>query len=189
MIQQTVLGGLNHLLTQADWARVRLQPFAGRQAAFVMPPWRLAFRVSDRGQFEPVGEADTDVTVELPADAPLLALQGIDRVPGSAHVTGNAEFATALSHVFKHLRWDAEEDIARLVGDVAAHRLVKGAETVIGWHRQLADRLAANLSEYLTEEAALAATGRDIKGFSRDVARLRDDTARLEQRLGRFKPG
>lgn len=189
MIQQALLGALNHLLAQAGWARARLIPFAGRQAALLMPPWRLAFRIGSQGYFEAVGDAEADVTVELPADTPLLALQGIGRVLGGAHVTGNAEFATALSDVFKHLRWDAEEDLARLVGDVAAHRLVGAAGSVVGWQRQFAGRLTANLAEYLTEESRLMASGGEVKGFSRDVVQLRDDVARLEQRLGRIKPG
>jgi ubiquinone biosynthesis protein UbiJ len=186
VIQSAILGALNHLLDQADWARMRLIPFVGRQAVLTMPPWRLALTVTASGSFEPADGEEADVTVELPAQTPLLALQGVDRALAQARVTGNAEFATALSFVFRHLRWDAEEDLSRLVGDIAARRLVSKAQGLLSWQAQAADRLARNVSEFLIEEAALAVPGGQVHDFSRDVAELREEVARLERRLGRL---
>lgn len=189
MIQSAILAALNHLVAQSGWAKARFAPFAGRRAILAMPPWQLSLAVTGDGRFEAAEAGSADVTVELPADGPLLALQGIERVLAEAHVSGNAEFATALSFVFRHLRWDAEEDLSKLVGDMAARRLANGAEALLRWQKETAVRLSGNLSEYLTEEAALAVPGREIADFSRDVAELRDDVARVEQRLGRLAAG
>ena len=177
MIEAPALGILNHLLGQSAWARARLAPFAGRQACFVMPPLRLAFAVAADGLFQPAAaDAESDVTVTLPADSPLKALHGMNGVMAAAHVVGNAEFATELSFVLRNLRWDAEEDLSRLVGDIAAHRLVGAASAFVDWQKRSAENLARNLSEYLSEEAGVLTP-------SRELAQMRDDLEDLERRL------
>jgi ubiquinone biosynthesis protein UbiJ len=59
-------------------------------------------------------------------------------------------------------------------------------QTAQGLHRNLRDT-ALNLSqaatEYWTEEHPLLAKPRDIADFAQQVDRLRDDVARLEQRI------
>jgi ubiquinone biosynthesis accessory factor UbiJ len=176
VIEKVVLGALNHLLGQAAWARQQLQAFAGRQARFDMPPWQLALCIGADGLFEPVGEGDIDVTVTLPAETPLLALQGLDRAMAQAHVTGNAEFATALSFVLKNLRWDAEEDLSKLVGDVAAHRLAAVPPRLTLWSQEATRNVAENIAEYLGEESRLLVPAREVADFRQEVA---DFEARL----------
>jgi ubiquinone biosynthesis accessory factor UbiJ len=174
---------LNHLLAQASWARRQLMAFAGRRARFEVPPWQLAFGISAEGLFETIAEPDVDVTVSLPADNPLLALQGIDRLMATAHVTGNAEFATALSFVLKNLRWDAEEDLSRLVGDIAAHRIVGGVSSLAAWQKQASRNLAENIAEYLGEEAQLLTPVSEFTDFRQDLADFSNRLARLETRV------
>lgn len=178
MIDALILGALNHLLGQAEWARRQLQSFAGRQARFDMPPWQFAFSVGATGLFEPVGEGEVDVTVALPAEAPFIALQGIERAMAEAHVTGNAEFATALSFVLKNLRWDAEEDLSKLVGDVAAHRMIGAASSIAAWQQQAARNVVENIAEYLGEESALLVSTRELAKFRTELADL---SARLDR--------
>ena len=118
-----VLGALNHLLGQAAWARRQACALRGPQARFDMPPWQLDVVVTEDGLFAADrAKARSTSPSRCRPKRPLLALQGIDRVMAAAHVTGNAEFATALSFVLRNLRWDAEEDLSTLVGDIAAHR-------------------------------------------------------------------
>jgi ubiquinone biosynthesis accessory factor UbiJ len=183
VIQGLVLGALNHLLGQAAWARGQLQPFTGRKARFDMPPWQLSFAVTTDGCFEEVGEGDVDVTITLPAETPLLALQGIDRAMAGAHVTGNAEFATALSFVLKNLRWDAEEDLSRLVGDVAAHRIAGVSSRLTSWQREASRNVAENAAEYLGEESRLAVPAREMSELRRETEELTERLSRLDARV------
>lgn len=188
MIEGLILGALNHLLGQSGWARQKLRGFAGRHARFDMPPWRLAFRIGPEGLFEPTEEAAVDVTVSLPAETPLVALQGIDRAMAEAHVTGNAEFATALSFVLKNLRWDAEEDLSKLVGDIAAHRIVGASSRMALWQKEAARNLTENLAEYLGEESRQLVPKRELAAFRDEVAELSARVAGLDARadqLGR----
>lgn len=178
---------INHLLGQAAWARAKLAPFAGHTAQITLPPFVAAFLVTPEGGIAaPPPEASPEVGITLPAATPLLALQGQDAVMRAARIEGSADFAQALGFVIRNLRWDAEEDLSRLFGDIAAHRIVGGAQEFAAWQRQAAQNAAANLAEYFTEEQPLVARAGDIAEFSSEVGRLRDDVARLEKRLDRL---
>ena len=178
---------INHLLGQASWAREKLVPFAGHSAQIKLPPFEAAFLIGEDGCVSaPAPDADLEVSISLPAATPLLTLQGKDAVMRAARIEGSAEFAETLGFVIRNLRWDAEEDLSRIVGDIAAHRIVTGTREFAGWQRQAAQNLAANLAEYFTEEQPLVARQTDIAEFSDDIDRLRDDVARLEKRLQRL---
>ena len=187
VLEGLILGALNHLLGQAAWARRQLGGFAGRYARFDMPPWRLAFRIGEDGRLELADGQEVDVTVALPADTPLVALQGIDRAMAAAHVTGNAEFATALSFVLKNLRWDAEEDLSKLVGDVAAHRIVGVSSRLTLWQKQAARNFAENVAEYLGEESDLVVHARDLSTFRAELAEFNRRIEQLEIRAGSLR--
>ncbi len=179
------LGALNHLLSQADWARAKLMPFAGRGARLAMPPFQLDFAIRDDGYVE-AAATEPDVTMTLPADAPLRALQGQEQIIAAARVEGNAHLATELSFVLRNLRWDAEEDLSRVVGDIAAHRLVQGAAAFAGWQKQAARNLAENVAEYISEENPLVARPQDLAAFGSDIGELRDKLSQLEKRIDKL---
>jgi ubiquinone biosynthesis protein UbiJ len=179
-----LLAAVNHLLGQAAWAREKLVPFAGHAAQIKLPPFEAAFLIGADGFLAvPAPDADLEVSILLPAAAPLLALQGKDAVMRAARIEGSAEFAETLGFVIRNLRWDAEEDLSTIFGDIAAHRIVAGTREFAGWQRQAAQNFAENLAEYFTEEQPMIARQADIATFASDVDRLRDDTARLEKRL------
>ncbi len=98
-------------------------------------------------------------------------------------VEGDTDFATVVNRIWRQLRWDIEEDLAVLFGDIAAHRMVEAGKTLDRWRAQSLDGLAHSFAEYWTEEQPLIARAGDIEGFNREVDRLRDDLARLEKRI------
>jgi len=179
------LAALNHLLSQADWARAKLLPFAGRRARLAMPPFQLDFAIRTDGYVETSTEAP-DVVMTLPADAPLRALQGQEQVIAAARVEGNAHLATELSFVLRNLRWDAEEDLSRAVGDIAAHRLVQGANVVAGWQKNAARNLAENVAEYISEENPLVVRPQDVASHAAELTEVCDKMSQLEKRIDKL---
>lgn len=186
MLEQPIIVALNHVLARTSWAQEKLAPFAGREALFVMPPFRLQLLVTAEGRFA-VGRGTVDVEIALPADAPLVALQGsldgTDRVMRNARINGSVEFADTLGFVLRHLSWDFEEDLSRVVGDIAAHRIAGSLRALTAWQKQAARNLAENTVEYLRDEKGVLPAPEEIGAFSEEVDRLRDDVARLEKRL------
>jgi ubiquinone biosynthesis protein UbiJ len=178
---------VNHLLTQAAWARDKLKPFSGHTAKITMPPFEAAFLIQDDGLLAPPAEgAAPEVSISLPATAPLLVLQGPDVLMRAARLEGSVDFAEALGFVIRNLRWDIEEDLSKLVGDIAAHRFVSNAQKFAGRQQLAAQNLAENLVEFVTYEQAMIANRAAIDDFTRDIDTLRDDLARLEKRVARL---
>ena len=184
MFGPVFLASLNHLLEGAQWARARLIPFAGRRARFDMPPFAFGFEIAPDGGMIPNPDSGvTDVVIRLPADTPFLLPQGLDKVMAQATVEGNAEFATELSFIFRNLRWDAEEDLSRVVGDIAAHRIVQSTNRFVGWQKQAATNLAGNVAEYLTIENPVLVRRDELLALREDVAQLDAALASAEKRL------
>ena len=102
-------------------------------------------------------------------------------------VEGNAEFADALGFVFRHLRWDVEEDLSRLIGDIAAHRLVDAGRRFGVEGRDALERASGNLIEFLTEERPVLVARAALPGFATDIAALRDAVGRLDKRVARIE--
>ena len=196
MLLRTLVRVLNHLLAQEDWARERLKPFAGQSVCLRLGVAALPLAVRPDGLFVLSDEAAdaTDghasaatVTITLSPDAPLRALTDRQAVLTAAHIAGPAEFAETLGFVFRNLDWDAESDLARVVGDVAAHRLVGGGRNLARWHQRQATNLARNVAEYLTEEKPTIARRDDIADFCAQTTALAGEVAALEARIARLE--
>lgn len=188
MLVNAILGFLNHLLTGEDWARNRLQSFAGQTACFELGALKQPLAITSAGLFAPGdASAPASVSITLPADAPLRALTDRPSLFAAAHISGSAELAEALGFVFRNLSWDVESDLSSLVGDIAARRLVSGGKAVAKWHQDQAHNLALNLAEYFTEERPAIARQKDLAAFCTDVAQVQDELAQLEKRVARLE--
>ena len=190
MLSSLFLSATNHLLSQAGWARQRLQAHAGRTARLELAPvGEIDFSISAEGQLaEWSGEDPPEVCLRLAvAELPQLLTGGMETAMRHVRIEGNAELAEALGFVFRHLRWDAEEDLARVFGDIAAHRLVDGGRWIAAEGRRSLERAGGSVAEYLTEEAPLLVPRTDLPGFAQEVVALRDGVARLEKRVARIE--
>ena len=110
-------------------------------------------------------------------------VRGEDALMREIGIEGNADLASAVQYLFRHLRWDVEEDLSRIFGDVIAHRMVEQGRRFATWNREAAEKLAQNLAEYWIEEQPLLARPADVRQFLACVDQLRDDLARLEKRI------
>jgi ubiquinone biosynthesis protein UbiJ len=84
---------------------------------------------------------------------------------------------------------DVEEEIAKFVGDAAAHRLAGLARDAVAWHADAARRLAESLVEYASEEKRLLVKRVELEATAAAHARLRDGLERLEKRIERLAGG
>jgi ubiquinone biosynthesis protein UbiJ len=178
---------VNHVLRSAPLALERLRRHAGRTAEFQVGPVRLAFTVQTTGEVTAaLPGASRDLTVRLsPFLLPRLAA-GEEAAFREIEMQGDAELAQEVSFLARHLTWDVEEDLSKVVGDIAAHRMVSGARAFGDWSRDAVLRAAQGAAEYWTEESPLIATRVKIDGFVRDVGDLRDALERLEKRVERL---
>lgn len=189
MFARQAVSALNHLLTGETWARDRLRHFAGQHARLVGGPLRLDLAVDGDGYFRSVespGDLPAAVTIELPADAPFRFLMDRNSVFAAARISGTADFAEALAFVFRNLRWDMEDDLSKVVGDILAHRLVGAGKAFFAWQREAGGNLATNAVEYLSEESDLLVPRREMARFRDELEAAREELAHLEGRLVRL---
>ncbi len=177
---------LNHVLRREAWARERLAPFAGEtvevRPAF-LPPLRL--RIEADGLLAPAGGEAAGLTVTVKGDAAAAALKGEDYLLRAVEVSGTAKLAEAVMHLVRHLRWDFEEDLSRVTGDVVAHRVAQGARALAAWAPDAAQRFSESLAADASDEAKLVLGRAELEAFAAGVRELRDGVERLEARVRR----
>ncbi len=193
-----VLAFINHVLRQQPWARERLRPHAGRTVRVSAVPFDFTLAIGPEGL---VQAADSEVSVESGshqgsqadvvlqirlANLPLFALDP-ERATKDVRIEGDAEFAHTLSTLARELRWDAEEDLSRVTGDIAAHRLMAGARSLQVYARDATQRFGETASAFLIDEDPTLVRTAMAEQFARDVAALRDDVARFDKRLAQLE--
>lgn len=111
------------------------------------------------------------VSIEFPGDTPACLLADRAALFSAATIAGSADLAETLGLAFGNLRWDVEEDLSHLVGDVVARRSLQLAGRIAGAGLEGASKLAFAVAEYLTAEAAEIAGRKEIEGFCDQVDR------------------
>ncbi|MET0498511.1 MAG: SCP2 sterol-binding domain-containing protein [Steroidobacteraceae bacterium] len=102
---------------------------------------------------------------------------------GNVHIEGNAEVAQTFSELLKHTRPDLEEELSRVIGDVAAHQAGNMARSALAFGRRAADTFAQNVAEFLQEESRDLPTRTEADEFLSGVDKLRDDVDRVAARI------
>ncbi|MGE0558206.1 MAG: SCP2 domain-containing protein [Burkholderiales bacterium] len=175
---------LNHLLRASAWARTELQAHAGKVACFRCAPFETRLVILDSGEVAPAAAgAIPDLTLTLTPGLMLRAAARDDSVWRDVAIDGDTALGSVIHRLWRDLRWDAEEDLAKVFGDITAHRMAESGRTLQRWAQSGGDNLARTFAEYWTEEQPLVAAKQDLLQFNADVDRLRDDVARIEKRI------
>lgn len=178
---------LNHVLRGQPWLRERLLPFAGRTAALEVFPAKLLVTVDADGQLLLADEqAGADVVVQVPLSAALALAAGNERSRSRIALSGDPAFAAVLGGVLRELRWDVEEDLSRVVGDIAAHRIVQTGRSLLDWQRRAAHNLFQSFADFLTEEKPLLVQRSELEHWMSEVDLVREAAERLEKRIARL---
>ncbi len=179
---------IDHLLAGEAWARAQLAPHVGKTLFVVVGPLTVRLTVaSERSVVRAAPGAVADTTVTLPPAAiPRVMAGGAETAMRDLRVDGDADFAQAVSMLAKHLRWDVEEDLSKVIGDAASHRVVATGRAASNEVRRIHDRLAANVVEYLLDEDPTLVRPRAVTALADGIRTLRDDLARLEKRVDRL---
>lgn len=151
---------LNHVLGAEAVAADRLRGHAGRVFRLQFDGWpallpplpQVSYRVTPAGLLEACAGApasvEPDLRLAIDASNPALALaqwSAAGEWP-RVDVQGDAQFAADLSWLMQNLRWDVQDDLARLVGQAPAHELARIARLIAGGLRGALGGLSAAAS-------------------------------------------
>jgi ubiquinone biosynthesis protein UbiJ len=177
---------LNRLLAAEPWARERLAPFAGQVVELRAPALpALRFLIAEGGSLQP-GAAEPDLAMDIRPEVLAALTRGEEHAMRAIAVEGNAKLAAELLVLARHLRWDVEETLSGVVGDIAARRIADAGRAFAAWHLDAAQRLAAAVVDYVTDEKEILARRPQLDALGESLAALRDAIARLDKRLERL---
>jgi ubiquinone biosynthesis protein UbiJ len=157
MIERLVLL-FNHVLSSEPIATDRLRAHQGSCLQLHFDDWpgllpalpALAFRVTPAGLIEWCGPEFADLPalhVRIDASNPALAMaQALTGTRPKVEVSGDAAFAADLNWVFDNLRWDVEDDLARIVGQGPAREISRLASGIASGVREAARVLGGLVS-------------------------------------------
>jgi ubiquinone biosynthesis protein UbiJ len=161
----------NHVLDSAAWARERLAPFAGCTLEFralLLPS--VLVTLTPQGRLEP-GGSDAAAVVHLGP---------------RTRIDGQSDLVPVLEELSRTLRWDVEEDLSRVFGDVLAHRAVETGRALWRWQGDAAGRLGEALGAYASDEARLVVRRPALEVHAASLGRLARALDELEQRVARL---
>lgn len=175
---------LQHLIAQNSWACALLRPFAGKSVRITIAPVNSSLVILEDGSLAMAGETNVpDASIRIPPSLLLRLLAKDEAAKLQIEITGDTHLATALAKVFAHLRWDYEDDLSKVVGDVSANKIGAFARGSMQSLKESGLNIASMLSEYWQEEKPILAKQRHVDQFNSEVDRLRSDVERFEKRL------
>lgn len=178
---------LQHLIAQNSWANAMLQPFAGKSVQINIPPASTALVILENGSLAIAGETNiANATVTIPPSLLLRLMAKDEAAKLQINITGNTHLATELAKVFTHIRWDYEDDLSKLVGDVPAYKVGQFARNTAQSAKESSIHLAEMLAEYWQEANPLIATKHHVEEFNAQVDTLRSDVERFEKRFAKL---
>jgi ubiquinone biosynthesis accessory factor UbiJ len=121
--QQRLVLFLNHVLMQEKAAQDRLVRQKGRIVHAKWGLFAIDLIVTAAGLVDRAPPASKpDLLLSLAPESPLAVVQAVwAGKPPPLKIEGDVQLAADLGWLAENLRWDAEEDLSRLIGDVPAH--------------------------------------------------------------------
>ncbi len=130
--QQRMVLFFNHVLMQEPAARDRLQRQKGRSLQVCWRDQLFQCQFTPAGLLELVApEAagkPADLVLRISETSPIELAKTLAQGDKPAiRIEGDVQLAAEVNWLFDHVRWEPEEDLARLIGDAPAHTVAQTA--------------------------------------------------------------
>jgi ubiquinone biosynthesis protein UbiJ len=191
MLNSLSLPVINRALSDDPWAMKRLAGFAGAtlRIAIADKPI-LRYTIEPNGLLaahEVFGDDEPSLSIDLPSDAASRFIShGRHGILKAAKIRGNIDLANAVNDVLDNIRPDPEAFLASKIGDVAAHRTMGLFHSLKQGAARLMERMRDQFTEHVAEGHSVIMPNDEIARFMSDVDTLRNDVARLQQRIDRL---
>ncbi len=137
-VQRRIVLLLNHVLMQEKEAMARLARQQGRVVLFHWREFEFKLQLTPAGLLD-LAPADTpsDLTLSVTEPSPVALVQAaLAGDKPAVRIEGDVQLAAEINWLVDHVRWDIEEDLARLLGDAPAHGLAQAARNAMAGLRQ-----------------------------------------------------
>jgi ubiquinone biosynthesis protein UbiJ len=184
MLKPLITRFLRHITNQNTWSLPYLVDFAGKVVQFDFSLLKANLIILEDGSLSMAGETATaDAIIYLPPSLAMRLMARDEAAKMQIKINGDTLLATELSKVLQQMRWDFEEDLSHLMGDIAANKLVTSSQKIAQESKKQTINMAEMLSEYWQEENPTIAKKWQVEKFMQEVDSLKSDVARLEKKL------
>jgi len=115
---------LNHVLMSEPEAMQRLARQKGQRIELLWQKLQLQLQATPAGLFERGRFEGFDLRLTVTEESPLDLLSALARGDKPrVRIEGDVQLAAEVNWLIDNVRWDVEEDLARLIGDAPAHTL------------------------------------------------------------------
>jgi ubiquinone biosynthesis accessory factor UbiJ len=119
---------LNHVLQGEPEAMIRLARQKGQRIELVWDRIQLQLSPTPAGLLERGHFEGFDLRLTVTEESPVSLASALARGDKpKVRIEGDVQLAAEINWLIDHVRWDAEEDLARLIGDAPAHTLAQAA--------------------------------------------------------------
>lgn len=191
-LAQAVLSGLNHVLEQQPALKDRMRAHAGRCIRILVKgplgDVHADARIGPQGMLTATSDETPAVTLTLAMslDAVFAGLRGgAEGLGPHLKVEGDVMVAAAVGEVARSLRWDYEEDLSRVFGDVVANRIGEAVRDVRGRASRFQSRTEDVIRRQLTADEGPLVSADAFREFATEVAILGERVRRLEAAASR----
>lgn len=188
-----IQSALNALLRREPWASDELSQYAGKTVLLKFAGKNiLQTTINSTGGLDACDSAVVaDVVLNMPYTdlAELLSTfraSGADGIAKQMHIQGDAGLAQLLADLARNLRWDAQADLARVVGDIAAVRITGFMNFAFNSLQDGARRFNSNIQEYMSIESGLTVKQASFQTLQTNLADLNQRLDKIDARLGKL---
>jgi ubiquinone biosynthesis accessory factor UbiJ len=190
---QLACAAVNHLLNLEPNVQAHLKAHAGRivllrwEAMLMLPMGEQRFTIDGDLTLRASVSSNTesaDVTVSLQSG--LLQATNEERLR-FIRIEGDALLAQDLSIVAKQLRWDAEHDLAGVIGGPAAHWVSGNVQKAAKLFQQAVEHLKSNASEAVIHYPGWAVGAAALQSHKAELSALKVRIEALAARMAGAK--
>ncbi len=179
LLKKTIV---NHVLSQNDWMKTKLKGFEGKSIAINISNVIVNFIIKDGGQIFLIDNCDKpDSIIEMSFET--LISQITNKKIADISIQGDIELAKEVTDVLKKIKWDIEEDLSQVIGDVPATELAKIGRKILKETKTNLISIGDTFKEYWQEENPILAKKRHIEKFLSEVDLIAEDVDRVEAKI------
>lgn len=179
---------LQHITKQNNWSRQHLLAYAGKVVQFNIALIKTKLLILEDGSLGVApNNADVDASIHIPPSLALRLMAKDEAAKMLIKVEGDTHLAAELGKVLQHIRWDVEEDLSKVIGDIPANKMASASKKAASTAKEQVINVAEMLAEYWQEEKPVLAKKWQVEQFNTAVDILRSDFTRLEKRLAKLK--
>ena len=184
-----VLRAINHLIEQEKWARDLLHRHDHKIVAVELPFGSFRLLIQN-GLLKDAKQEDIESSVSLEISQEAFwafVKDGKGAAMKFVRISGDVDLAADLNRLFAELRWEAEEDLSKLIGDAPSRRIIVESKKVFTHANNAVEDLKSEVRDFFVNERNILLGANQFNDFKSEIRLLRDQLDRAEKKLNHIE--